>query len=121
MNNLAELELESHSGQPVARLSGELDASNADRLATPIYEFVSNHEPGLVIDLTSVGYIDSAGVRLLFDLADRLDRRQLELHVVATVDTHVSEVLDVVAIDDVARVHASLPEALEALAGSDPV
>jgi anti-anti-sigma factor len=115
VTELAELELESHSGQPVARLRGELDASNANRLAAPISEFVSNHEPGLVIDLTSVRYIDSAGVRLLFDLADRLDRRQLALHVVAAVDTHVSEVLEVVALEDVASVHASLPEALEAL------
>jgi anti-anti-sigma factor len=114
---LADLELETHSGQPVARLRGELDASNAARLATPIYEFVSNHEPGLVVDLTDIRYLDSAGVRLLFELAGRLDRRQLELHVVAAEDTHVSEVLDVVAIQDVARVHPSLPEALAALAG----
>jgi anti-anti-sigma factor len=117
MSELAELELESHSGQPVARLRGEVDASNANALFDRINDFVSNHEPGLVVDLGHVDYIDSAGIRLLFDLAQRLERRQLSLHVVLADRSHVAEVLRVVAIDEVATRHSTLADALAALAG----
>ena len=119
MSDLADLELENHSGQPVARVRGEVDASNADSLGRRIFEFVSNHELGLVVDLTNVGYIDSAGIRLLFDLAGRLERRQLSLHLVAADGTHVSEVLGLVSIDDVAARHDNITDALKALTRED--
>jgi anti-anti-sigma factor len=117
VSELAALDLETHSGQPVARLRGEVDASNAGSLGERIDEFVSNHELGLVVDLTSVEYIDSAGIRLLFDLNGRLHRRQLALQLVVADGTHVSEVLSLVGFDQVASRQPTLAAALDALTG----
>jgi anti-anti-sigma factor len=119
MSDLADARFEDRSGQPVAVIAGEVDASNAARLGDRIYDAVSNHALGLVIDLTEVGYIDSAGVRLLFDLAGRLDRRQLALHVVVAQGSHVAEVLGIVAIDEVATTNATVDEAVAALTEGD--
>jgi anti-anti-sigma factor len=117
VSELADLTLENHSGQPVARLRGEVDASNADSIRQRIDEFVSNHELGLVIDLSDVDYVDSAGVRMLFDLAGGLERRQLALHLVVDDGTHVAEVFRLVAIEKVATLHPTLGAAFEELTG----
>jgi anti-anti-sigma factor len=115
MSDLAEARFEVRSGQPVASITGEVDASNAGQLADRIYDSVTNQALGLVIDLTEVSYIDSAGVRLLFDLAARLERRQLSLHVVSADGSHVTEVLGLVAIEAVAGRHKGVDEAVAAL------
>jgi anti-anti-sigma factor len=115
MSELADARFEVRSGQPVATVTGEVDASNAERLGDRIYDAVSNQALGLVVDLSEVTYIDSAGVRLLFDLASRLDRRQLALHVVSSDGSQVSEVLGIVALDEVAASHRDVDDAVEAL------
>ena len=115
MSDLADARFEVHSGQPVATVAGEVDASNAERLGDRIYDAVTNQALGLVIDLTDVTYIDSAGVRLLFDLAARLERRQLTLHLVSADGSHVDEVLTIVAIREVADTHRSVDDAVAAI------
>jgi anti-anti-sigma factor len=117
VSDLAELELERLAGLPVARIRGEIDASNADSLRDEIHDFVSNHELGLIVDLSEAGYIDSAGIRALFELATGLGRRRLALHVVARDGSQVAEVLSLVAIDQIAKRHQTLGAAVEALGG----
>jgi anti-anti-sigma factor len=113
--NLADARFEIRAGQPVAIVTGEVDASNAERLGDRLYDAVTNQALGLVLDLTEVTYIDSAGVRLLFDLADRLERRQLTLHVVRADGSHVAEVLEIVSLDQVASSYDSVDDALAEL------
>ncbi|KUH40379.1 MULTISPECIES: STAS domain-containing protein [Streptomyces] len=48
---------------------GEIDMSNADALAAALD---TAHGP-VVLDLTEVGYLDSAGLNVLFSRADRLE------------------------------------------------
>jgi anti-anti-sigma factor len=117
VSELADLTLENHSGQPVARLRGEVDASNADSIRQRIDAFVSNHELVLVVDLSDVHYVDRAGVRMLFDLAGGLERRQLTLHLVVGDGTHVAQVFRLVSIDKVATLHPTLGAAFEELTG----
>ncbi|MEU9981007.1 STAS domain-containing protein [Streptomyces sp. NPDC050856] len=63
-------------GTPVVAVSGEIDMSNAatfrgalDRAA----EEASSDGDRLVVDLTEVEYLDSAGLTALFGHAERLD------------------------------------------------
>jgi len=64
---------------PVARLSGEIDLSNAAIIKRSIAENVSNQDLSLVLDLSGVTYLDSAGIAMLFDLSRRLIQHQQEL------------------------------------------
>jgi anti-anti-sigma factor len=65
----------------LARLTGEIDASNAGWIAGRLRAELSNRSEALVVDLTAVTYIDSAGIALIFELADELrtHRQQLQL------------------------------------------
>jgi anti-anti-sigma factor len=119
VSDLAEVRFELRGGHPVAFVTGEVDASNSGRLGDRIFDEVSNQALGLVVDLTEVTYIDSAGVRLLFELAGRLERRQLSLHIVSAPGSHVTEVLGIVALDEVASRHPDVDAAVAALSDSN--
>ncbi|MFD7746316.1 STAS domain-containing protein [Streptomyces sp. NPDC059698] len=56
-------------GTAVLTVAGEIDMSNTGSLATAL-----DDTPGpLVLDLTEVEYLDSAGLSVLFSHADRLE------------------------------------------------
>jgi anti-sigma B factor antagonist/stage II sporulation protein AA (anti-sigma F factor antagonist) len=80
----------------VAPLRGEIDASNARAIQAALIEALPNSAFGLVMDLTEVFFIDSTGVRFLFDLAARLDRRQQELRLVVEQGSNVHRTLGIV-------------------------
>lgn len=67
------------SGNPAILLSGEIDISNAAHLARAIKDSVSNLDHELILDLSRVTYVDSAGIRVLFELARRLKDHQQRL------------------------------------------
>jgi anti-sigma B factor antagonist/stage II sporulation protein AA (anti-sigma F factor antagonist) len=80
----------------VARLSGEVDLSNARPVGDELAAAVPNRALGLVLDLSATSYLDSSGVSLVFDLADRLRRRQQKLRLVVTADAPLRRVLRIV-------------------------
>jgi anti-anti-sigma factor len=115
VSDLADFTVEERDGQPVVRITGEIDASNVNTIGRRIRDSVSNEALGLIVDLCYTTYIDSAGVRLLFDLARRLDGRGLELQLVVAEQSQVDDVLDLVALDTVAQRHRNLAAARAAL------
>jgi anti-anti-sigma factor len=112
---LAELQMDLAVDPPVARLVGEVDASNAAGFTAQLKEGVPNSAHGLVLDLSETSYLDSSGVHLIFDLADALRRRQQALQLVVPPETFVADVLEAVNLQGAARASETLPEALEAL------
>lgn len=64
----AELKVETaagDSGQPVLRLSGELDISNVETLRRAVAAAASSHPSELTFDLESLRFMDSAGISVL--------------------------------------------------------
>lgn len=74
--------LSSRGGFTVAALDGEVDISNSTELETELSHAVPNDARGLVLDLSGVAFIDSSGIRTLFDLAARLANHRQVLHLV---------------------------------------
>ncbi|MEU4694021.1 STAS domain-containing protein [Actinoplanes sp. NPDC023714] len=61
-------------GVPVLAAAGEIDMSNADRFASALEAAVSGSDAALLlVDLTAVEYLDSAGLATLFRHADRIE------------------------------------------------
>ncbi|HEX4720641.1 MAG TPA: STAS domain-containing protein [Thermoleophilaceae bacterium] len=112
---LADLQMDLAADPPVARLVGEVDASNAAGFTAQLKEAVPNSALGLVLDLSETSYLDSSGVHLIFDLADALRRRQQALQLVVPPETFVADVLTAVNVQGAAGASATLPEALALL------
>jgi anti-anti-sigma factor len=108
---LAELSVESVDRVVVARLEGEIDLSNAADLATAISIRVPNEAHLVVIDLTQVEYVDSAGIHVLFDLRNRLRTRGQELRLVVPPGAEIFEALRVAFVPEIVAVFASVDAA----------
>jgi anti-anti-sigma factor len=107
-----------HDAVGVVRLTGEVDISQAQELRGHLLGAVRNEDLGLVVDLTEATYIDSVGVSLLFELADKLAARQLQLAVVLPEGGLIERVLTIVNVASVAEIHRDVDDALSAIRGA---
>lgn len=114
MSDLARLKVETRDGVVIASVSGEIDASNAAGVGEELLGSVSNEARGFVIDFGDTHYLDSSGIQLLFELAEKLKNRRLSLRIVAPADSFVREVLGSVSIDDLVKIEPDLDRALSA-------
>jgi anti-anti-sigma factor len=114
MSELARVELSGADDGDVvvARLGGEVDLSNASEVGEELTAAVPNSALGLVLDLTATEYLDSSGVHLMFELAERLRRRQQQLRIVVPAGAPIRRVLRIVELGDSVPVLASVDEAV---------
>ena len=73
---------------------GEVDLHNAGEVDTQMRQAISNQTTAVSIDLADVDYIDSAGLRVLFHLADRLATLQITVELVAPVGSPSRRVIE---------------------------
>ena len=112
MTALEQLELEQRGAVVVARVSGEVDLSNADSVTDRLIEATPNSTTVLVLDLSGTRYLDSSGVRMLFELAQRLRNRGQGLQLVVPDDSHVKRVLLLTEVEQVVPISSSIDEAV---------
>lgn len=89
---------------PVIHLSGEIDMSNAEVLADRVLGVVSNRASGLVLDLSDVTYLDSAGLHMVFGVARCLTARQQSLRLVVPPSSRIARLIDIAGVASVAEV-----------------
>jgi anti-anti-sigma factor len=95
---LAQIERSDQDGVRVIAVSGELDISNIDALRQAAFD-VPNEALGIVLDLCAARHIDSATVRLLFELQHSLQRRRQALRIVYAPGSIVERVIELAAFD----------------------
>lgn len=117
MTRLAELDVEEHDGVQVARITGEIDLSNVADLGDALAAAVDEQADGLVIDMAGVRHIDSAGVRMAFDLRRRLGARRQELALAVPADARIRDVLDLAAVGATVPLFDDVPGAIASVSG----
>jgi anti-sigma B factor antagonist len=114
----AMIESDDHRRVVVATVSGDLDIVRAPEVRAQLGQVMTNQAFGLVVDLSDTSYLDSAGVNLLFDLAERLENRQLKLAVVLREGSMVAEVARLVDLSSGMSIHGSRDAAVAEIGGS---
>jgi anti-anti-sigma factor len=112
---LAELELDDPADVRVAHLRGELDLSNATDIADALAAAAEDGALGLVVDMEGLRHLDSAGVRLLFDLRRRLGVRRQALALSVPPSARVRDVLEMAAVHETIAVTESVEAAVAAV------
>lgn len=97
----------------VAHVSGEVDMANGYRFADEILGKMADDATALVVDLCDLEYIDSAGVRSLFEIASALEMREQLLAVAVLEGSPLRGVLKVTQVEDVAVICPTRDGALE--------
>ena len=108
MTSPAEIVLDRRGGHVVARLSGEVDMSNAAYLREQLLASMPNDALALVLDISGTRYLDSAAIEVLFDVSRRLGRRRQELRLVMPPSSPLRRVIELTEVHTAAPVYESL-------------
>ena len=100
MSPLANLELVQDGVHVEARISGELDLASCDELRAKLEPALDAADSAL-IDLEAVTFVDSAGVRLLVQLALGMQRAGRVLELAPPADAWARKVLAVAQLERV--------------------
>ena len=114
MNALARIEEDWRDGIGVAHLEGEIDASNVQDLGDRLRSMISNDAFALVVDLSAIAYVDSAGINLLFSLGEQLRGHQQKLAIVVRERSPIARMLSLTALDRAVSTYGTLEAALSA-------
>jgi anti-anti-sigma factor len=112
MSELARVEGEQQGTLCLVRVHGEVDLSNAHQVSSAIGNAMGQEARGLVVDLSDITYLDSAGVALLLRLAERLRARRRRLYLVVPRGSPVRRVLEFTGLPRVIPLEARLEDAL---------
>ncbi|MCU1430401.1 MAG: anti-anti-sigma factor [Actinomycetia bacterium] len=114
--NLAHIDFEELPRALIVRVKGEIDLSNVDDIRNEVTARVASNIARVVLDLSATTYLDSSGIRLLFDLAERLQARRQQLALVVTDQALVRRVILLTKLDDEVPLHTTVESALGDLA-----
>jgi anti-anti-sigma factor len=99
----------------IAHVTGEIDMSNADDVGEVVVRATPNRALGVVLDLTEVNYLDSAGIYMMFGLRECLVARGQALWVVIPDASPVNDTLKLAGVNRSIDVVQSLVEGLLAI------
>ncbi|RVT99241.1 anti-sigma factor antagonist [Rhodovarius crocodyli] len=103
-----QITMSSAAGLQVAKLEGRLDTATAPQAETTLLPAIA--APGLVLDLTAVRYVSSAGLRLLLKLAKEAKGKGAKF-ALAGLQPAVREVFEISGFDKIIPAFATLDEA----------
>ena len=98
----AEVESSADDGSIRICLSGEIDLANAAAVDDQIRAAIT-HQPSTVsVDLAGRTYLDSAGIRVLYALASRLQTRRIVLELLVPLDAPTRRLIELSGFDSIA-------------------
>ena len=109
---LEEMSIEQRGSVVIAHLSGEIDLSNAAAVTEQLVEAMPNSATALVLEMSRTTYLDSSGVRLIFELAQRLSNRRQKLKLVVPDDANIRRVLVLTEVERVVPMSSSVEAAV---------
>lgn len=98
----AKVESSVEDGAMHIALHGEIDLANAVVVEDEIREAVSHQPNAVLVDLTDLTYVDSAGIRILYRLASRLHALQVALELVVPLDSPTRQLIEISGFESVA-------------------
>jgi anti-sigma B factor antagonist len=112
--SLAEVGIEREDQTVIAVVTGEVDMSNAASVRQQIAEAVTPNDDAVLVDLSDLEFIDSAGLHSLIELATVLDERRQQFLLCVPKESQIGRAIEIIGLPRAVRVHADRAEALEA-------
>ena len=99
----------------IARLSGEIDMSNAEEMGATVIGATPNEASGVVLDLSAVDYLDSAGIYVVFGMRASLQARGQSLILVMPPESPVYDALRLSGVERPGEIAETVDEALSTI------
>jgi anti-anti-sigma factor len=116
VSTLAQVVAERRGELMIARIEGEVDASNAAWTGTRLRALLTNHSDALAVDLSGTTYLDSAGIALVFALASELRVHQQQLRLVVADGSPIARMVALTGLDKSVPTYPTLEAALGLMA-----
>jgi anti-anti-sigma factor len=116
--SLGDVQISHAPGAIVARLVGEIDMSNAEDLGASVIGATPNGARGVVLDLSEVEYLDSAGIYVIHGMRASLQARGQDLVLVIPARSPVHDALRLSGAERPGEVVEDHAAGLRALDGS---
>jgi anti-sigma B factor antagonist len=98
----------------ILRVIGKLDASTSKDLEAKVLALVASNQEKLVIDLSQLDYISSAGLRVFLLAAKRMDNAKGKM-ILCSLKDAVKQVFDIAGFSSFLTLASSTEEALKDL------
>jgi anti-anti-sigma factor len=85
-------------------VSGDIDLANAPSVETELAGAIPNRATAVELDLADVSYLDSAGLHVLFALAVKLRRLQIDLRILAPDGSAARHAIEMAGMGSMARI-----------------
>lgn len=99
----------------VLELKGELDLDSADQLHNMICDIIATASKAIVLDMNSVGFIDSSGLETLLWARDYCDENRCRLSL-AGLDENCLKILEITRLDQQFDRYDELSQAVKSFA-----
>ena len=113
---LADVQFDVREQLVVCTVTGEVDLSNATKICDAVGDVTPNTALGVVLDLSHVDYLDSAGIHLIYRLRENLRARGQKLMLTIPEDSPVQDSLRLAGVTQHLPIAPSVDEALAGLA-----
>jgi anti-sigma B factor antagonist len=100
VSNLAEISVSDHGAAVLVGVVGEVDLTNARQISTTILSAARPDATTVVLDLSGVDYLDSAGIRLLYRSTSALADRRQRLVLVVPAESRLRDLLAMTGVLD---------------------
>jgi anti-anti-sigma factor len=115
---MAEVRIEREDKTVVAALMGEVDMSNAASVRLQIAGSVTPDDDALVVDLSDLSFIDSAGLHTLIELGTVLDERRQHLLLCLPPGSTIRRAIEIIGLPRAISIHSDRGEAMKAVRAS---
>jgi anti-anti-sigma factor len=104
----------------VARITGEVDMSNAEEMGATVIGATPNEVQGVVLDLSAVDYLDSAGIYVIYGMRSSLQARGQGLILVIPESSPAHDALRLAGAQRPGEVAGSVEDAVRAIGSRPP-
>lgn len=118
--NLADVQITLVPGALIAHVSGEVDMSNAEDVGASVIGSTPSEAQGVVLDLSAVDYLDSAGIYVIYGMRASLLARGQTLILVIPPASPVQDSLRLAGAERPGEVAEAVEDALAILDGQPP-
>ncbi len=105
------ISVESLKRVDLVKLSGRIDSSNAEQVDATFKEIIENGRVNIVVDLSEVNYMSSAGLRALVSALRECKQRRGDVRL-ANISERVQEVLSLAGLDSLFESFADVTNAV---------
>jgi len=100
----------------IIEVSGEVDMATRDVMANPVFAQLDAAPPGLVLDLTKIEFMGSAGLAVLIEAYQRVRQGGTSLGIVVPEGAPLRRTLQISGLLELLPIHPTIADALHGVA-----